>query len=201
MSRDEFERFRTTLRNAEVAVEAADSGLSAVISEVKSVAAQLNQATVSLEKTSLFAPFDGVVTTMTIRQDNYYYPPAGVNSNREREASSAIVVIDDSQYEIQLEVTEQDAMNVQEGQTVYLASNDLALYKAESKDFSEGDFIRGNSLVCQSFPESAETFQAGEGPDKWIFRALTGWHVHAGLDRHRSEAWRVDYSLAGTLFP
>ncbi|MGI9275089.1 MAG: efflux RND transporter periplasmic adaptor subunit [Endozoicomonas sp.] len=143
VSRDEFERFRTTLRNAEVAVEAAGSSLDAVISEVKSVAAQLNQATVSLEKTSLFAPFDGVISTMNIRQDNYYYPPAGVNSNREREASSAIVVVDDSQYEIQLEVTEQDAMNVREGQTVYLASDDLALYRAENSDFSEGDFVTG----------------------------------------------------------
>ena len=95
VSRDEYDRSQTLLLNAGTAVAATASALKAVESEEKSVAAELNRATVSLEKTSLFAPFDGVITAMNIQEDNYYYPPAGVTTGREREATSAIVIVDD----------------------------------------------------------------------------------------------------------
>ena len=110
VSRDEYERYNTSLKNARVSVDAAESALKAATSQVRSAAAELNRSAVNLEKTSLFAPFDGVITAMNILEGNYYYPPAAAGSSREREASSAIVLIDDSSYEIRLEVPESDVV-------------------------------------------------------------------------------------------
>lgn len=143
VSRDEYERFNTNLKNAKVAVDAADSALLAVISEAQSVAAELNSATVSLEKTSLFAPFDGIISTVNLLEGNYYYPPMGVANNREREASSAIVVLDDSVFEVRLEVPEDAFRGIEEGQTVYLAQNDRALYESVKYDFQNDAVISG----------------------------------------------------------
>ena len=50
VSRDEYERFRTARSNAEVAVQAANNSLQALVAEAKGVAAELNAATVSLGK-------------------------------------------------------------------------------------------------------------------------------------------------------
>ena len=143
VSRDEYDRSQTQLLNAGTSVAAAASTLKAAESEEKSVAAELNRATVSLEKTSLFAPFDGVVTTMNLQEDNYYYPPAGITTGREREATSAIVIVDDSSFEIQLEVPVSDAEKIREGQTVYLANNDLKLYQAAETNFENNALVTG----------------------------------------------------------
>ena len=143
VSRDEYERFNTNLKNAKVAVDAAESALLAVISEAQSVAAELNSATVSLEKTSLFAPFDGIISTINLLEGNDYYPPMGVANNREREASSAIVVVDDSVFEVRLEVPEDAFQGIEEGQTVYLAQNDRTLYEGVKDDFQDEQIVSG----------------------------------------------------------
>ncbi|WP_062265114.1 efflux RND transporter periplasmic adaptor subunit [Endozoicomonas arenosclerae] len=143
VSREEFERANTDLKNAEAGLASAESSLQAAIAESKSIAADLNRSTVSLEKTSLFAPFDGVITSMNILEDNYYYPPAGATSSKEREVSSAIVVVDDSLYEVRLEVPELSFTGIEEGQTVYLAHDDQALYQAEKNGFTRGEFVKG----------------------------------------------------------
>ncbi len=144
VSRDEYDRYRTGMLNAQVGVEAAESSLQAARSEEKGVAADLNRATVNLEKTSLFAPFDGVITAMNVLQDNYYYPPAGISTNREREATSAIVVVDDSRYEISLEVAEAEARSIQEGQPVYLAQDDRILYDSVDEGFDQRGVVKGS---------------------------------------------------------
>ena len=66
-----------------------------------------------------------------------------ITSDREREAASAIVVVDDSRYEIQLEISEADALNIAEGQTVYLASDDRELYRGVGDNFESGRIARG----------------------------------------------------------
>ncbi|CAH0992467.1 Multidrug resistance protein MdtA [Sinobacterium norvegicum] len=131
IAQDEFNLIETNYLNAQTAIAMAKSSLQATESEIQSVTAELNKAAVSLEKTALFAPFDGVVTAMNLRRDNHYYPPVSGTSNREREANSAFVIVDDSQMEIQLELPASQAKSVKEGQVVYLAADDRALYAAE----------------------------------------------------------------------
>ncbi|MGR5065527.1 efflux RND transporter periplasmic adaptor subunit [Photobacterium sp. DNB22_13_2] len=143
ISQDEFERNKTALLNAHSAVTMNISALEAIESDILSVSADINRETVSLEKTSLFAPFDGYIAAMNIREDNHYYPPAGITSNRDREASSAIVVVDDSLLEIQLELPVEDARQLKEGQTVYLASDNAILYRAEENHFQGNEVVTG----------------------------------------------------------
>ncbi|WP_026972915.1 efflux RND transporter periplasmic adaptor subunit [Aliagarivorans marinus] len=130
ISQDEFDRVNTAWLNAQASVTAAESALAAIDSEAKSLSAELNRATISLEKTSLFAPFDGVISAMNIVEDNHYYLPMSAASDRERELSSAIVVVDDSELEVRLEIAGRDADLIEEGQTVWLASDDQQLYQA-----------------------------------------------------------------------
>ena len=143
ISRDQYEKSLTAKLNAAAAVTAAGSALQSAQAEIEGISADLNKATVSLEKTSLFAPFDGIITAVNIYEENYYYPPTGINSNRDREAAAAIVIIDDSQFEIQLEVPEEHAQKLQEGQTVYLAADDRSLYSAEKNGFIQSQVTKG----------------------------------------------------------
>ncbi|MGF1702715.1 efflux RND transporter periplasmic adaptor subunit [Photobacterium makurazakiensis] len=143
ISQDEFERNKTALLNAQSIVKMSHSALDAIESDILSVSADINRETVSLEKTSLFAPFNGYIAAMNIREENHYYPPAGITSNRDREASSAIVVVDDSLLEIQLELPVEDTRQLEEGQTVYLASDDSTLYQAEEAQFLGSDIVTG----------------------------------------------------------
>ncbi|WP_413110638.1 efflux RND transporter periplasmic adaptor subunit [Thaumasiovibrio sp. DFM-14] len=131
ISQDEFERIKTANLNAKATVKAAESNIASLASEITSLISELNRATFNLEKTSLFAPFDGVITAMNISENNHYYPPMGGNSDREREATSAIVLVNDSLLEVQLEINVNDAKLLSEGQIVYLASDDERLYHAE----------------------------------------------------------------------
>ena len=140
---NELERERTGMLNAGDAVAAARSAQQAVLAEEKGIAAELNRATVSLEKTSLFAPFDGVISTMNLVKNNYFYPPAAAITRSDREAGSAIVVVDDSRYEVRLEVPEYHARHIREGQTVYLAHDDQLLYQAAEQNFSSENETTG----------------------------------------------------------
>jgi RND family efflux transporter MFP subunit len=140
---NELERERTNMLNAGDAVTGAKSALKAAISQEKSIAAELNKASVSLEKASLFAPFDGVITSMNLVENNYYYPPSGSNTRKAREAGSAIVLVDDSHFEVRLEVPEYHARNIKEGQRVYLAQDDQRLYRAAEANFQDDDVVEG----------------------------------------------------------
>ena len=143
ISKEEFDRVNTAKLNANTEVEAAKSAVAAMTSELSSLVSELNRATLSLEKNSLFAPFDGVITAMNIRKDNHYYPFTTSTDDRTREAHSAIVVVDDEKMEVQLEINMLDATKLKEGQTVFLASDDHKLYAAERQGSLERDAVIG----------------------------------------------------------
>lgn len=143
ISQDEFDSIQTRYLNTKANIKVAESGLIAVESQIESLIADLNGATIQLEKTSLFSPFDGVITAMNINKDNYYYPPMSGASDREKESRSAIVVVDDNQLEIQLEVGGNEAHQLKEGELVYLAADDHLLYAAEKVAFDHPEIVQG----------------------------------------------------------
>ncbi|WP_281646894.1 hypothetical protein [Parendozoicomonas sp. Alg238-R29] len=130
ISQDTLDRDRTALLNAQAAVSAATSAEASARAEIKSLSAELEGARVTLSKDSLFAPFDGLITVMNLREGNYYYPPAGVASNSDRESASAIVVVDDNRFEITLDIPEQSARMLQENQVAWVSANSNALYQS-----------------------------------------------------------------------
>ncbi|WP_221798934.1 efflux RND transporter periplasmic adaptor subunit [Oceanobacter mangrovi] len=138
ISRKDFDREKTSNLNAATAVQVAQTAVSQIDSQIRRAVAELNRATIALEKTSLFAPFDGVITAMNIREQNYFYPSRSGNNDRDQEASAAIVVVDDASLEVSVELDTRQAALLQEGQRVMLAGDDAALYKAEQQaDFSQ----------------------------------------------------------------
>ena len=143
ISRDTLDRDRTTLLNAEAAVTAATSAEASARSEITSTSAELEGALVTLSKDSLFAPFDGLITVMNLREGNYYYPPAGISSNSDRESASAIVVVDDNRFEITLDIPEQSARMVEEGQTIWVSANSSALYSSARTGTMSSEIMTG----------------------------------------------------------
>lgn len=143
ISQDEFDRVNTDYLNATSSVKAYESQLLAIESELASISAELNRASINLEKTSLFAPFNGVIIAMNINEDNYYYPPISGGNDREREANSALVLVDDSEFEIQLSIPSSEAQRVIEGQEVYIARDDQKLYDAAANQFIGSDVVKG----------------------------------------------------------
>ncbi|AIU66511.1 efflux RND transporter periplasmic adaptor subunit [Vibrio coralliilyticus] len=139
----QFDIANTEKLNAEENIKSAKSELQAARSILNSQIASLNQAKVELEKNSLYAPFDGILRTVNIRMGDYVSGPTHSVTERDREAASAIVVVDTSQYEVSLNVPAHLATNVTEGQNVYIASSAHDLQKAASANFELGRFTKG----------------------------------------------------------
>ncbi|MCO7223353.1 efflux RND transporter periplasmic adaptor subunit [Pleionea sp. CnH1-48] len=144
LSKNQYDSARTELLNAQQNLQSAAASLEAAKSDQASAVAQLNQAKVSLEKTSIFAPFDGVIRKLNIRVGDYAAGPAGGVSDRERESGAAIVVIDTSQYEVTLEIPYYEAGDIQEGQKVYLSFSSHQLHEASKNNFSDKDIAIGS---------------------------------------------------------
>ncbi|WP_375752849.1 efflux RND transporter periplasmic adaptor subunit [Vibrio sp. HN007] len=182
----QFDVAKTERLNAEEGIKSAKSELSAARSDLDAQTASFNQAKVELEKTSIYAPFDGVLRTVNIRQGDYFSGPVQSVTERDREASSAVVIVDTSQYEATLNVPAYLAGSVSEGQTVYISSSAFELQQAANSDFKLGRFAKGKvysvspsiSLDKRSVrikvhtEEGAEYLQDGMYVSAWIFTSL-----------------------------
>ena len=87
--------------------------------------AELERAQLTLDKASIFAPFDGVVAYMNIREGDYFYAStlAG-KSETDLLGIAPIVVIDPSQFEITLDIPAHEAREIERGQTVIVVTGD-----------------------------------------------------------------------------
>ncbi|WDE06697.1 efflux RND transporter periplasmic adaptor subunit [Thalassomonas viridans] len=142
--KEQYDASRTELLNAKESLTTAKAELATAKSQEKSALAQLNQAKVALEKTSIFAPFDGVLRKVNVRQGDYWGGPAGATSDREREASSAMVVVDTSQYEVTLNVPYYAGDKLQENQAVFLSWSSAKLLSAAKNHFSDNSVSQGH---------------------------------------------------------
>lgn len=122
ISKQEYDASRTQLLNSREAIRTAKAQYEAAKSQQAAAGAGLNQARLGLEKTSIYAPFDGVLRRVNIRQGDYFSGP-GAGSDREQEVSSAMVVVDNSQYELTLNIPYYYADTVKELQSVLVALN------------------------------------------------------------------------------
>ena len=137
IAKGQFESSRTELLNAQEALKSAQAALAKAKSEEQSVVASLNQAKFGLEKNSIFAPFDGVIRQVNVREGDYWAGPAGASSDKERESLSAMVVIDNSQYEITLNVPYYAANKIKEQQPVFISWSSARLLDSAQTGFKE----------------------------------------------------------------
>lgn len=143
VSKKQFDQAKNSLLNAKESLRVAELELETAKSQKVGALANLQQAKVALEKNSLYAPFDGVIRTMNIRQGDYYAGPAAATTDREREASAAVVVVDTSQYEVTLNIPSYSATTVEEGQTVYLGQSPHSISVAAEQGFPENLVAKG----------------------------------------------------------
>ncbi|WDE02617.1 efflux RND transporter periplasmic adaptor subunit [Thalassomonas actiniarum] len=141
--KEKYEASRTELLNAKESLTTAKAELATAKSQEKSALAQLNQAKVALEKTSIFAPFDGVLRKVNVRQGDYWGGPAAATSDRQREASSAMVVVDTREYEVTLNVPYYAGDKLQENQAVFLSWSPAKLLAAAKSGFSGDQVTQG----------------------------------------------------------
>ena len=107
-------------------VASAEQQLQAVDSQIDTALARLDQARIALEGTQLYAPFDGVVAYMNIRENEYYSQQAvssQLGNYQELLNRVPIVVIDPSDFEVMAELPASSGDRIQSGQTALVTPN------------------------------------------------------------------------------
>lgn len=118
---------RSQVDTARTQVAAARRQQQALDAQVETAQARLNQAQVALEDSQLYAPFDGVVAFMNLRE-NEYYTPQSVSSQLGQDYGAIldripIVVVDPSEYEVVADFAAYRGEQVEPGQTALVAQN------------------------------------------------------------------------------
>ncbi|MEL6470981.1 MAG: efflux RND transporter periplasmic adaptor subunit [Cyanobacteria bacterium J06623_4] len=98
---------------AQAQVLSAQEQLRATDSQIETARARLQQAQVALEGTRLYAPFDGIVAYLNIRESENYAPQGAQNDPGE----VPIVVVDPSQYEVIADFAAYRGERIAPGQT------------------------------------------------------------------------------------
>ncbi len=105
ISKYELDVARTRAKTARAAVTSAKARLGAAQSGVKASQARMKQARLPMERTSIYAPFDGILTFVNINKGDYFAPNL-INSSSEEALLKTIpmVVIDPTQFEVTMEL-------------------------------------------------------------------------------------------------
>jgi len=135
VTQSEFDRAQATALNAAARVQAAEAGIRAAEVALKrekaritaaeaakdSALARLNQANVSLERTRLFAPIDGVIAYLNVKEGRLF-SPTHISTDSEEAVLNTVpmVIIDPREYEIAIEVPEFDGLKIKPDQSAFI---------------------------------------------------------------------------------
>ncbi len=118
----QFEEAKARFNNASSALQSSQSELHAARSAVIEAKARSRQSSVELERTAIFAPFDGVIAYMNVKRGDLYSPDlVDLGSERQMLATTPVVVVDPHIFEITLDLPSFDGMAVREGQQAFVA--------------------------------------------------------------------------------
>ena len=117
ISRYELDIARTRAKTALTVVNSAKARLEAAQSDVNAARARMKQARLPMERSSIYAPFDGILTYVNISKGDYFAPNL-INSSSEEALLKTIpmVVIDPTQFEITLKLPYFEGFLVHPGQ-------------------------------------------------------------------------------------
>lgn len=180
--KEQYESSRTELLNAQETLKTAKTELANAKNQEKSAIAQLNQAKLGLEKTSIFAPFDGVLRKVNVREGDFWAGPSGSVSDREKEATSAMVVVDNSQYEVTLNVPYYAAGKLKENQPVYISWSSALLTQSAQSQFSDELVAKGRIFsVSPSISLEQRAIEVKVHTDQGAELLKDGMHVMAWI--------------------
>jgi len=169
---------------AQAQVVAARQQLQAVDSQIDTALARLEQARIALEGTQLYAPFDGVVAYLNIRENEYYSlqsVSSQLSNYQELLNRVPIVVIDPSDYEVMAELPAASGERIESGQTTLVTPNTSQLANA-GNSLTERAEARGNVYsvtpavrpgnrsidVTARINSGFENLQHGESVTLWV---------------------------------
>ncbi|MFH1241763.1 MAG: hypothetical protein V1689_05310, partial [Pseudomonadota bacterium] len=124
ISRHELDVSRTSLKTAESAVASAKASLEAALSGVAAAQARVVQAKLPLERSSIYAPFDGILTYVNIKKGDYFAPNL-VNTSSEEAALKTVpmVIIDPHEFEVTMEIPPFEGSMVKPGQPAIIMTS------------------------------------------------------------------------------
>jgi len=123
----DLDNAKTRVETAKASVESAKSQLVASASGTKAQAAQVKRSEVAQERAAIFAPFDGVIAALNVKEGDYYFGAQVSNDAGQQLRTAPIVIIDPSEFEIELELPEYEAANVKVGMpAAVMTGEDLA---------------------------------------------------------------------------
>lgn len=124
ISSHDLEVSRTRLKTADSDVASARAALQAALSGVAAAQARVEQAKLPMERSSIYAPFDGILTYVNVRPGDYFAPNL-VDTSSEEAALKTIpmVVIDPSQFEVTMELPPFEGILVEPGQPAVILTS------------------------------------------------------------------------------
>ena len=133
-----FDSEKSAFVNARASLQGAEAHLKEARSRVAAATAQVQKTKLAIEKRSIFAPFDGVVTRMNIRVGDYAsLSPLNTNNEEALFKTAAVVVVDPSSFEITLDLPVYYGTMVSEGQHAMIRFNGMYMTEITSSRFVE----------------------------------------------------------------
>ncbi|MBW1782097.1 MAG: HlyD family efflux transporter periplasmic adaptor subunit [Deltaproteobacteria bacterium] len=187
ISRHELDVARTNLKTADTAVQSARARLESALSGVAAAEARIKQARLPMERSSIYAPFDGVLTYVNIKKGDYFAANlVDVSSEEALLRTIPMVIIDPDQFEVTLELPYFEGVLVHPGQPalIMIAANmapsvsDLMTDGALPKGVVRGTVFSVNPAVSpggRSIQVKVRTAKGAQGIRDGMF--VTCWIV------------------------
>ncbi len=151
----EYEAAKAKYLNAEASLRTAAANLQVAQAQVDASLARLQQAELNLERTSIFAPFDGMITYLNIKVGDYVTPQTMNTSTEQAMMQTApIVLIDPSEFEITLNLPAFLGRTVEPGQPAQIIPSIASFPEEVAMMEQQGDVpdTPDQSLLMEHFP-------------------------------------------------
>ncbi len=145
ISKHELDVARANFKTAGSAVRSAEARLQASLSGVDAARARIKQSRLPMERSSIYAPFDGVLAYVNIKPGDYFAPGL-VNTSSEEALLKTIpmVVIDPTRFELTMELPYFEGLLVKpEQRAIIMTSAGMA---PSSSDLEENSPLQGNAV-------------------------------------------------------
>lgn len=133
-TQQEVDNARTRVDTARSSVDSAKSGLRSAKSGAQAQKAQVTRSELAQERAGIFAPFDGVIAALNIKQGDYSFGAQPSADPGQQLRNAPIVVIDPSEFEIEIELPQYEAANVEVGQAAFVMTGPDVTRLEQSSD-------------------------------------------------------------------
>ena len=147
ISQHELDIARANFKTAGSTVRSAQARLQAALSGVNASRARMKQSQLPMERSSIYAPFDGVLAYVNIKKGDYFAPGL-VNTSSEEALLRTIpmVLIDPTRFEVTMELPYFDGFLVKPGQrAIIMAAAGITPSPSELEESSplQNNAVRG----------------------------------------------------------